>query len=143
MISQQCFQNRDFTPRLTRLPQNHKILLEILTGFSKAGNYTRRLSQRQAQTPRLLTEGCTRVFHAKHRLFLYDRHTRASCRLLFLFPPRKSGRMESEPPSWLAVSVLFACTKVDTCHPGNLHIFHPYTFLPPLGNSRVLKKDLG
>jgi hypothetical protein len=47
MISQQSFRNRDFTPRLTRLPRTTRFLPEILTGFSQAGNYTRRLSQRQ------------------------------------------------------------------------------------------------
>jgi hypothetical protein len=56
MISQQSFRNRDFTHRLTRLSRTTRFLPEILTGFSRAGKYSHRLSQKQTQTPRLPTE---------------------------------------------------------------------------------------
>jgi hypothetical protein len=67
-------------------PKTTRFFQKILTGFSQAGNYTHRLSQRQTPTTRLLTEVCTRVFHAKHGFSLCDRHTRASCRLAPTLP---------------------------------------------------------
>jgi hypothetical protein len=47
---------------------------------------------------------------------------------------RKSGRMEEEPFSRLTLAILFACARVDTCHPWNcMHstsTHHPCTSSP-------------
>jgi hypothetical protein len=58
---------------------------------------------------------------------------------LLLFPPRQSDPMESEPPSRLVVSVLFACTRVDTCHPGNYMCSSRTPFFHHLGITGLSK----
>jgi hypothetical protein len=64
-------------------------------------------------------DSSTRV---QHRVsFLYQDYTKVSCRLAFPLGSRSGqmDRMAENPPSRLTASVLFACTRVDTCHPGN------------------------
>jgi hypothetical protein len=51
-----------------------------------------------------------------------------------LYAFRQSGRMEKESFSRLILAVLFACTRVDTCHPWNCmrstRMHHPCTSSP-------------
>ena len=57
----------------------------------------------------------------QHQLsFLYPNYASVSCRLASLDPPQdRQIEWVRTPPSRLTSSLLFACTKADTCHPWN------------------------
>jgi hypothetical protein len=54
---------------------------------------------------------------------------------------RQSGGMGEEPLSWLILVILFACTRVDTCHPWNCMRSIQHAFLP-IWQSLVLPQEL-
>jgi hypothetical protein len=59
-----------------------------------------------------------------------------------LYALRQSGGMGKEPLSWLILVVLFACTRVDTCHPWNcMHSISMHSF--PFGSPSSFPKNLG
>jgi len=124
MISQQCFSEQGLHAQASSAsPNNTDTSTQFSTGFSfrehtQVSSETR-ASQRPTQTPRSMD----RVFMdslGQHRLFsLYWGYTQVPCKLASMALAQSIGSNGCEPPSWLTASVLFACTKVDTCHPGN------------------------
>jgi hypothetical protein len=57
------------------------------------------------------------------------------------YPLRKSGGMGKEPLSRLILAILFACTRVDTCHPWNCMRSIQHAFLP-IWQSLILPQEL-
>jgi hypothetical protein len=56
------------------------------------------------------------------------------------FTLRRSGRMETPPLTWFISAIIFACTRVDTCHPGNCmrsHNMHPFCTFSPCQELRI------
>jgi hypothetical protein len=74
-----------------------------------------------------LFRDCTRVF-----LQRYDG-----------FPLRRSGRMEKNPPPRFISAIIFACTRVDTCHPWNCMHSTSTRSSHHLGIHVSFQKDLG
>jgi hypothetical protein len=64
------------------------------------------------------------------------------CRGQTSSPQAVGGRMEEEPLSRLILAILFACTRVDTCHPWNcMHSIsmHPLCTFSPCQELRIKK----
>jgi hypothetical protein len=108
-------------------------------GCTSFPEQTQTLSQNQH---RLLVQGMyTWVFSEPDTDFSNHRDARrfsagvglvVLSRALYAF--RQSGRMEEEPFSRLTLAILFACVRVDTCHPWNCmrstSTHHPCTSSP-------------
>jgi hypothetical protein len=92
------------------------------------------------------TEG-VHGFSETHRLFQLSGNARGILAevgsvLLFRAPYtlRQSGGMEEGPLSWLISAILFACTRVDTCHPWNCMrsiSMHPLCTFSPCQELRI------
>jgi hypothetical protein len=100
--------------------ENRDSFLKLTWTFRSGNAHTSFLSQTDSTA---LNKGKHAFFSTQHRLPLCNRHTRG---LLQTGSSRscsgQSGRMECErspPPPRLFLSVLFACVRVDICHPRN------------------------
>jgi hypothetical protein len=131
--------------RLTQLlPNNQGFFHSSSTQGFRFRKCTHGISQRQTQTPRSMDRGVHGFLRTKHRPSSLNRnYTQVSCRLAYTLSLRQSGRNGCEPPSRLTTSVLFACTRVDTCHPGNCMRSIRTPSSHHLGNHVSFQKDLG
>ena len=84
----------------------HRLFPKINVGFSFR-ECTHRFSQSQTQA--FESQGCLKVLYTVGLVVL------SKAPYVFM----QSGRMEEEPFSWLTLSILFACVRVETCHPWN------------------------
>ena len=145
MISRIGFWNRSSTHRLTQLfPNNQGSFHSSPTQASCLGNahtgFLRVRHRLHAHWTGVYTDSS-----GQHRLsFLYQDYTRVSCRLASLDHPQ-DRRIEwmRTPSSRLTSSVLFTCTRVDTCHPGNCMRSIRTPSSHHLGNHVSFQKDLG
>jgi hypothetical protein len=116
--------NRDSTHRLAQLHRITQTLPLNSAQASRSGN-AHGFPQRHGllrDQHRLHAQwiGCSWILQDNTGFFsLYRGYTQVPCKLASTALAQSLGSNGCEPPSWLTASVLFACTKVDTCHPGN------------------------
>jgi hypothetical protein len=150
MISQQSFRNRDFTHRLTQLSRTTRFLpLEILTGFSRAQELLSqvisetRVTQSQTQT-HSSGQGVHDFLRTKHSFTASRDKSGYSGRWSYQFHAQRFGsEWRKIPHPRFSLRLIFACTRVDTCHPGNcmrsIRTFSSHH----LGTHGSFQKDLG
>jgi hypothetical protein len=124
-------------------PNNKDTSTQFSTGFSFR-ECAHGISRRQTQTPRSLDRGVHGFLTTNTGfLFCVGITPGSLADWLPFIPLRTVGSNGSEPPL-TAYFVCFICMHQGRhLSPWELHAFHPYAFLPPLGKSRVLPKDLG
>jgi hypothetical protein len=144
MLSWSRFQNRaSCTSSLSFSWANRDSSSKLTWTFRSRNAHTGFLSQTGSTA---LNKGKHAFFSTQHRLPLCNRHTRGllqtgsygSC-------SGQSGRMECErsPPHRCSFPILFACVRVDICHPGNCMHSTSMRSSHHLGNHVSFQKDLG
>ena len=82
-------------------------------------------------------------YHGIVSPFLFRDCTRVFLQRLDGFTLRRSGRMEKNPPPRFISAIIFACTRVDTCHPWNCMRSTSTRSSHHLGIHVSFQKDLG
>jgi hypothetical protein len=131
------------THRLAQLFPNTRILpLEFNTGNSGSGMRFTGFTQNQTQT-HSSGQG-VHVFLRHNTGLTVSEMNQGILQRSYRFHAQRFGsEWRKIPHPRFSSALIFACTRVDTCHPGNCMCSIRTPFLPPLGKSRVLPKDLG